>query len=53
MRSFKYLGYTVKGNGGQEEHVGERVRKGVAVMGKVWGIGKRLFGKGGYGALTS
>ena len=23
----------------------ERVRKGAAVMGKVWGIGKRMFGK--------
>ena len=25
--------------------MGERVRKGAAVMGMVWGIGKRLFGK--------
>ena len=33
------------GSGGQEEHVEERVRKGAAVMGKVWGLGQRLFGK--------
>ena len=45
MRTYKYLGYTVMGNGGQEKHVEERVRKRAAVMGKVWGIGKRLFGK--------
>ena len=45
VRSFKYLGYTIMGSGGQEEHVEERVRKGAAVMGKVWGLGKRLFGK--------
>ncbi|KYN10888.1 hypothetical protein ALC57_16973 [Trachymyrmex cornetzi] len=31
-------------NGGQEEHVKERVAKAVAMMGQVWGIGKR-FGK--------
>ena len=35
VRSFRYLGYTMMGNGGQEGHVGERVRKGAAVMGKV------------------
>ena len=32
VRCFRYLGYTVMGNGGQEEHVEERVRKGAAVM---------------------
>ena len=33
------------GNGGQDEHVKERVRKGAAVMGQVWGIEKKKFGK--------
>ena len=45
VRSFKYLGYMVMGNGEQEKRVGEKVRKGAAVMRKVWGIGKRLFEK--------
>ena len=42
---FKYLGYVLMRNGGQEAHIEERVRKGAAVMGQVWGIGKRRFGK--------
>ena len=37
VKEFKYLGYTLMRNGGQEAHVGERVRKGAAVMGQVWG----------------
>ena len=45
VRSYRYLGYTFMGNGGQEGHDGERVKKRAAVMGKVWGIGKRLFEK--------
>ena len=45
VHSFRNLGYTLMGNGGQEEHVQERVRKGAAVMGQVWGIGKRKCGK--------
>ncbi|KYN21797.1 hypothetical protein ALC57_05823 [Trachymyrmex cornetzi] len=32
-------------NGGQEEHVKERVARAMVVMGQVWGIGKRRFGK--------
>ena len=45
VRCFRYLGYTVMGNRGQVGHVVERMRKGAAIMGKVWGIGKRLFEK--------
>ena len=45
VKTFKYLGYTLMGSGGQEAHVEERVRKAAAVMGRVWGIGKRRFGK--------
>lgn len=32
-------------NGGQEGHARKRIRKAVAIMGQVWGIGKRKFGK--------
>ena len=50
MREFKYLGYTLMGNGGQEAHIRERVRKAAAVMGQVWGLIRgnleRIGGKG-------
>ncbi|XP_076301689.1 uncharacterized protein LOC143219703 [Lasioglossum baleicum] len=42
---YNYLGYTITRDGGQKAHVQERLRKGAAVMGQVWGIGKRKFGK--------
>ncbi|XP_071644396.1 uncharacterized protein [Temnothorax longispinosus] len=45
VKEFRYLGYTLQRNGGQEAHVKERVKKAAAVMGQVWGIGKRRFGK--------
>lgn len=35
------MGYKVKFNGRQNGHIRERLRKGAAVMGHVWGIGKR------------
>lgn len=44
VKQFTYLGYTVQRNGGQEAHIRERVRKGAAVMGQVWSIGKKRFG---------
>lgn len=42
---YKYLGYRVQRNGSQESHVEERVKKAASVMGQVWGIGKRRFGR--------
>jgi len=45
VRSYKYLGYVFQRNGKQEEQVRDRVKRGMAVMGQVWGIGKRKFGK--------
>jgi len=45
VKQFQYLGYTLQKNGGQEAHVKERVRRAAVVMGQVWGIGKRRFGK--------
>lgn len=43
VKEFKYLGYVVKRNGGQEAHVRERVKKAREAMRQVWGIGKRRF----------
>jgi len=45
VKQYTYLGYTVQRNGGQEAHIRERVRKAAAIMGRVWGIGKRRFGR--------
>lgn len=45
VKEFKYLGYIVKINGGQEAHIRDRVRKGAMLLGQVWGIDKRRFGK--------
>jgi len=43
VREFKYLGYVFQKNGGREAQIKDRVRKGAAIMGQVWGIGKRRF----------
>lgn len=45
VKEFRYLGYTFQRNGGQELHIRERIKKAAAVMGQVWGIGKRRYGK--------
>lgn len=45
VKEIIYLGYKFQRNGGQEAHIEERVRRAAAVMGQVWGIGKRRFGK--------
>jgi len=44
VSTFKYLGYVFQRNGGQEGQVRDRVKRGMAAMGQVWGIGKRKFG---------
>lgn len=44
VTKYRYLGYVVKANGDQDDHVEERVEKAAKVMGGVWGIGKRKFG---------
>ncbi|XP_076661049.1 uncharacterized protein LOC143364789, partial [Halictus rubicundus] len=44
VAEFKYLGYVVMRDGGQRKHVEDRIRKGAAIMGQVWGMGKRRFG---------
>jgi hypothetical protein len=45
VKEFRYLGYTLQRNRGQEEHVRERIKKAAAVMGQVWGIWKRRYGR--------
>lgn len=37
VKEFKYLGYVVKSNRNQEEHIRDRVKKGAALLGQVWG----------------
>lgn len=44
VKEIKYLGYILKKNGERDAQVRERVRKRAAIMGQVWGIGKRRFG---------
>lgn len=44
VKEYKYLGYTLQEIGGQEAHIKERMKK-AAMMGQVWKIGKRKYGK--------
>ena len=44
VKEFCYLGYVFQKNGGQEAQIKDRVRRAAAVMGQVWGIGKRRYG---------
>lgn len=44
VKDIKYLGYTVQRTGRQEAHIREVTRRATAIMGQVWGIGKRKFG---------
>lgn len=46
MKEFSYLGYVLSRGGGQESHVRQKVKKVVAAMGQVWGIGKKKVWKG-------
>lgn len=45
VKEYRYLGYVMQKNGGQEAHIKERVKKAAAVMGRVWGIGKKRYGR--------
>jgi len=44
-KEVKYLGYVLQRNGGQEAQVRDRGTKAAAIMGQIWGIGKRRFGR--------
>lgn len=43
VKTFKYLGYVVKKNGGQEGQIKELMKKGNVVLQQVWGLGERRF----------
>jgi len=45
VKEITYLGYRLQRNGSQEAQVKDRVKKAAMVMGEVWGLGKRRFGK--------
>jgi len=37
VKEFKYLGFIFQKNGGMNARVKERIKKGAAIMGQVWG----------------
>lgn len=43
VKEFKYLGYVVKENGGQEGQIKESKKKGNIVLKQVWGLGEQRF----------
>lgn len=43
VKEFKYLGYVMKENGGQEGQIKESKKKGNIVLKQVWGLGERRF----------
>jgi len=43
VSEFKYLGYVIKKNGGDDGQIRELKRKGNIVMRRIWGLGERLF----------
>lgn len=45
IKKFGYLEYRMQKNGDQKTQVRERVAKAAAVMGQIWGIRKKRFGK--------
>jgi len=45
VKEFRYLGYMFQKNGGQEAQIRDRIKRAAMVMGQVWGIGKRRYGK--------
>lgn len=45
VKKFKYLRYVLQRNGRQEAHIKDRIKRAAAMMGQIWGIGKRRFGR--------
>lgn len=43
MKEFRYLGYMMQRNGGQDAHVKDRIKRTAVIMGQVWGTGKKRF----------
>jgi len=44
VKEIKYLCYKLQRNGGQEAQMKDRLVRGAAMLGQVWGIGRRRFG---------
>lgn len=42
---YTYLGYVIRANVDQDDHLKERVVKGARILGKSWGIEKRKFAR--------
>lgn len=45
MGEFEYLAYTLKRNGEQDVQIRKKVKRAATVIGQVWGIKKKKFGK--------
>lgn len=45
VNEYKYQGYTLQRNEGQEAHIKETKRKAAVLMREVWAIGKRIHRK--------
>lgn len=45
VKEYKYLGYMMQKNSGQEVQVRDRIKKAAKIIEYVWGIGKRRFEK--------
>jgi len=45
VREFRYLGYTLQKNEEHEAHVRDGVAKAATILGQVWWIGKKRFGR--------
>lgn len=43
FKQYKYLGYVLQRNGKQDGQVKDRAKRGAAIMGQIWGKGKRIF----------
>lgn len=43
VKKFKYSGYILQRNGGQEAQMRDRIKRVTAIMDQVWGIRKRRF----------
>jgi len=45
VREYKYIGYVMQRNEEQEAQIRDRMERTAAIMGQIWEIGKRRFGK--------
>ena len=43
VKAYKYLGFVMRRNNGNEEHIKTQIGKARRAMGKVWSLGERIF----------